>query len=213
MGNGQCGPVEKNASAVSTSPSSRSQFSCVLKTRLNRRHELFRVLHWLFILVISRRACTLALTWTSFMSPPACLTPQPGQFAQATVSQCESSHNIHHNDAIALSRCDLKPIFVFCFAGWRFLPESYAWLGVPSRARVHILSSHVLTRKRKGEQNAKLRRLITLLDVLAAPYFTEYPLASMHDENALRKVSSFCCCCACPCCTACCSACLFAFLC
>src|SRR6478752_6518632 len=30
----------------------------------------------LLILVISRRACTLGLTWTSFMSPPACLTLQ-----------------------------------------------------------------------------------------------------------------------------------------
>ena len=30
----------------------------------------------------------------------------------ATVSQRESSHNVNHNDAINLSRCDLKPIFV-----------------------------------------------------------------------------------------------------
>src|SRR5262252_3108952 len=34
----------------------------------------------------------------------------------ATVSQRESPHNINHNDAIALSRCDLKPHI--CFAGW-----------------------------------------------------------------------------------------------
>jgi len=34
----------------------------------------------------------------------------------ATVSQRESSHNIHHNDAIALSRCNLKTHI--CFAGW-----------------------------------------------------------------------------------------------
>ena len=49
----------------------------------------------------------------------------------ATVSQRESSHNIHHNDAIALSRCNLKTHI--CFAGWFFLPESYAWLSLPSR--------------------------------------------------------------------------------
>jgi hypothetical protein len=34
----------------------------------------------------------------------------------ATVSQRESSHNIDHNDAISLSRCDLKTHI--CFAGW-----------------------------------------------------------------------------------------------
>ena len=33
----------------------------------------------------------------------------------ATVSQRESPHNIDHNDAIALSRCDLKTHM--CFAG------------------------------------------------------------------------------------------------
>jgi hypothetical protein len=55
------------------------------------------------------------------------------QIAQlsATVSQRESSHNIHHNDVIALSRCNLKTHI--CFAGWFFLPESYAWLSLPSR--------------------------------------------------------------------------------
>src|SRR5436309_899148 len=35
----------------------------------------------------------------------------------------------------------------------------------------------------------------------------------MQAENALRKVSSLCCCWACPCCCACCSACLLAFFC
>lgn len=34
----------------------------------------------------------------------------------ATVRQRESSHNINHDDAIALSRCDLKTHI--CFAGW-----------------------------------------------------------------------------------------------
>ena len=32
----------------------------------------------------------------------------------ATVSQRESSHNIDHNDALALSRCDLKIHVCFC---------------------------------------------------------------------------------------------------
>jgi hypothetical protein len=69
------------------------------------------------------------------------------------VSQRESPHNIDHNDAIALSRCDLKTHI--CLAGWLFFPESYAWLRFPSRLRVHILSSHFLPRKREGEQNAQ----------------------------------------------------------
>ena len=42
----------------------------------------------------------------------------------ATVSQRESSHNIDHNDAIELSRCDLKPHS--CFYRLAFLPESDA---------------------------------------------------------------------------------------
>src|SRR5215467_3331529 len=46
----------------------------------------------------------------------------------ATVSQCESSHNINHNNAINLSRCDLKTHI--CFAGRLFLRESYAWLSL-----------------------------------------------------------------------------------
>jgi hypothetical protein len=37
----------------------------------------------------------------------------------ATVSQRESSHHIDHNDAIVLSRCDLKTHV--CLAGWLFL--------------------------------------------------------------------------------------------
>jgi hypothetical protein len=37
----------------------------------------------------------------------------------ATVSQRESPHNIDHNDAIALSRCDLKTHI--CFCGLAFL--------------------------------------------------------------------------------------------
>jgi hypothetical protein len=49
----------------------------------------------------------------------------------ATVSQRESSHNVNHNDAIALSRCDLKTHIRF--AGWLFSPESYAWLSLASR--------------------------------------------------------------------------------
>ena len=39
----------------------------------------------------------------------------------ATVSQRKSSHNIDHNDVIALSRFDLKTHI--CFAGWLFLPN------------------------------------------------------------------------------------------
>jgi len=35
----------------------------------------------------------------------------------------------------------------------------------------------------------------TILECQAA-YFTEYPRASMHAENALLNVSTFCCCCA-----------------
>src|SRR5947208_11532992 len=54
----------------------------------------------------------------------------------ATVSQRESSHNIHHNDAIALSRCNLKTHI--CFAGWFFLPESYPSLTFPSRSSAVI---------------------------------------------------------------------------
>ena len=65
------------------------------------------------------------------MSPPACLTPQKqlvsspkpllstmNKVAQlsATISQGESSHNIDHNDAIVLSRCDLKTHI--CLAGF-----------------------------------------------------------------------------------------------
>jgi hypothetical protein len=56
----------------------------------------------------------------------------------ATVSQRESSHNIDHNDAVTLSRCDLKTHT--CFAGWLFLPESYAWLSLPSRGGQPTLS-------------------------------------------------------------------------
>ena len=57
----------------------------------------------------------------------------------ATVSQRESSHNIDHNDAIELSRCDLKTHIC-----WLFLPESYAWLSLPSRLGMHIPSGHPL---------------------------------------------------------------------
>jgi len=57
----------------------------------------------------------------------------------ATVSQRESSHNIDHNDAINLSRCDLKTHIGF--AGWPFLPESYAWLSLPSRLGAYSLES------------------------------------------------------------------------
>src|SRR5438094_3695382 len=56
----------------------------------------------------------------------------------ATISQRESSHNIDHNDAIVLSRCDLKTHI--CLAGRLFLSESYAWLSVRSRLGLHIPS-------------------------------------------------------------------------
>jgi hypothetical protein len=55
----------------------------------------------------------------------------------ATVSQRESSHNIDHNDAIELSRCDLKTHI--CFTGELSLPESYAWLRLPSRRGAYFL--------------------------------------------------------------------------
>ncbi len=58
----------------------------------------------------------------------------------ATVSQRESPHNIDHNDATALSRCDLKTHI--CFAGWLFLPESYASLSLPSRGGWPTLSTN-----------------------------------------------------------------------
>src|SRR5262249_18162513 len=57
----------------------------------------------------------------------------------ATVGQRESPHNIDHNDAIKFSRCDLKTHI--CLRGWLFLPESYAWSGLPSRLEVHIFPS------------------------------------------------------------------------
>jgi hypothetical protein len=79
------------------------------------------------------------------------------QIAQlsATVSQRESSHNIHHNDAIAFSRCDLKTHIGF--AGWLFLPESYAWLSLPSRQGVHIPSSHALLVARPQSEKRESR--------------------------------------------------------
>src|ERR1041384_8416975 len=60
----------------------------------------------------------------------------------ATISQGESSHNIDHNDAIALPRCDLKAHT--CLARWLFLSESYARLSVPSRLGLHIPPRHTL---------------------------------------------------------------------
>ena len=61
---------------------------------------------------------------------------------RAAVRQREPSYHIDHNDAIALSRCDLKTHI--CLRGWLFLPESYAWLSPPSRLAVHIPSSPAL---------------------------------------------------------------------
>ena len=52
--------------------------------------------------------------------------------SSATVSQRESSPDVDHDDTIALSRCDLK--IHICFAGWFFLPESYAGLSLRTRA-------------------------------------------------------------------------------
>ena len=57
----------------------------------------------------------------------------------ATVSQRQSSHNIDHNDAIALSGCDLKTHI--CVERCFFLPESYAWLSLPSRLGLHSIES------------------------------------------------------------------------
>src|SRR5439155_19765204 len=78
------------------------------------------------------------------VSSPKPLLSTMNKVAQlsATISQGESSHNIDHNDAIVLSRCDLKTHI--CLAGWLFLSESYAWLSVPSRLGLHIPSRHTL---------------------------------------------------------------------
>ena len=46
----------------------------------------------------------------------------------------------------------------------------------------------------RWRQQSKAQDDATILECQAA-YFTEYPRASMHAENALLNVSAFCCCC------------------
>ena len=60
------------------------------------------------------------------------------QIAQlsATVSQRESSHNINHNDAIALSRCDLKTHI--CLQAGFSCRNHMLWLSLPSRLGVNF---------------------------------------------------------------------------
>jgi hypothetical protein len=60
----------------------------------------------------------------------------------ATISQRESSHNIDHNDAIVLSRCDLKTHI--CFGRLAFLVGIISLAERPFKAGLHIPSRHTL---------------------------------------------------------------------